>query len=154
MKKWNLIIDVDNCTNCNMCTLASKDEHVGNAFPGYSAEMPKRGAEWKTTQIHWHAPQVVRLLVPTCADGLDLVFPFSLALQLSVVFTFVFSFAFCLAFLCFFQRALGRAVPCLVTLKALHIGKGIQLLLSLRGLLRFFIFIFNVGPFLWIVLKI
>ena len=46
MKKWNLIIDVDNCTNCNMCTLASKDEHVGNAFPGYSAEMPKRGAEW------------------------------------------------------------------------------------------------------------
>ena len=46
MKKWNLIIDVDNCTNCNMCTLASKDEHVGNSFPGYSAEMPKRGAEW------------------------------------------------------------------------------------------------------------
>ena len=46
MKKWNLIIDVDNCTNCNMCTLASKDEHVGNAFPGYSAEMPKGVAEW------------------------------------------------------------------------------------------------------------
>ena len=43
MKKWNLIIDVDNCNNCHMCTLATKDEYVGNNFPGYSAEMPKRG---------------------------------------------------------------------------------------------------------------
>ena len=46
MKKWNLIIDVDNCNNCHMCTLATKDEYVGNNFPGYSAEMPKRGANW------------------------------------------------------------------------------------------------------------
>ena len=46
MKKWNLIIDVENCTNCNMCVLATKDEYVGNSFPGYSAEMPKRGADW------------------------------------------------------------------------------------------------------------
>jgi len=46
MKKWNLIIDVDNCTNCHMCSLACKDEFVGNNFPGYSAEMPKRGVNW------------------------------------------------------------------------------------------------------------
>jgi len=46
MKKWNLIIDVDNCTNCHMCSLACKDEFVGNSFPGYSAEMPKRGVNW------------------------------------------------------------------------------------------------------------
>ena len=46
MKKWNLIIDVDNCNNCHMCSLACKDEFVGNSFPGYSAEMPKRGANW------------------------------------------------------------------------------------------------------------
>ena len=46
MKKWNLIIDVDNCNNCHMCSLACKDEFVGNNFPGYSAEMPKRGANW------------------------------------------------------------------------------------------------------------
>ena len=46
MKKWNLIIDVDNCNNCHMCTLATKDEYVGNNFPGYSAEMRKRGANW------------------------------------------------------------------------------------------------------------
>ena len=46
MKKWNLIIDVDNCNNCHMCSLACKDEFVGNNFPGYSAEMPKRGVNW------------------------------------------------------------------------------------------------------------
>ncbi len=46
MKKWNLIVDVANCTNCNLCTLAVHDEHVGNAFPGYSEEMPKHGHRW------------------------------------------------------------------------------------------------------------
>lgn len=46
MKKWNLIVDVANCTNCNLCTLAVQDEHVGNAFPGYAEEMPKHGHRW------------------------------------------------------------------------------------------------------------
>jgi Fe-S-cluster-containing dehydrogenase component len=46
MKKWNLIVDVDNCTNCHVCVLASQDEHVGNDFPGYAAEMPKHGHRW------------------------------------------------------------------------------------------------------------
>ena len=41
MKKWNLIVDVAKCTNCNCCTLATQDEHVGNEFPGYSAPMPR-----------------------------------------------------------------------------------------------------------------
>ena len=44
--KWNLIVDVANCTNCNNCTLAVQDEHVGNSFPGYAAEMPKHGHRW------------------------------------------------------------------------------------------------------------
>ena len=44
--KWNLIVDVANCTNCNLCVLACHDEHVGNAFPGYSEEMPKHGHKW------------------------------------------------------------------------------------------------------------
>ena len=43
MKKWNLIIDVDNCTNCNMCTLACKDEFVGNVFLDILQKCP-RGA--------------------------------------------------------------------------------------------------------------
>ena len=46
MKKWNLIIDVAECTNCNLCTLATMDEYVGNEFPGYSAPMPKHGHRW------------------------------------------------------------------------------------------------------------
>ena len=46
MKKWNLIVDVAECTNCNLCTLANQDEHVDNEFPGYSAEMPRHGNRW------------------------------------------------------------------------------------------------------------
>ena len=46
MDKWNLIIDVENCINCNMCVLACQDEHVDNDFPNYAAPMPKHGARW------------------------------------------------------------------------------------------------------------
>ena len=46
MSKWNLIIDVAECTNCNNCTLATMDEYVGNEFPGYAAPMPKHGHRW------------------------------------------------------------------------------------------------------------
>ena len=46
MKKWNMIIDVAECTNCNLCTLATMDEYVGNDWPGYAAPMPKHGHKW------------------------------------------------------------------------------------------------------------
>ena len=46
MQKWNMIIDVAECTNCNLCTLAIMDEYVDNDFPGYSAPMPKHGHKW------------------------------------------------------------------------------------------------------------
>jgi len=46
MKKWNLIIDVAECTNCNLCTLASMDEYVGNDWPGVAAPMPRHGHAW------------------------------------------------------------------------------------------------------------
>ncbi len=46
MKKWTMIIDVAECTNCQNCTLASMDEYVGNDWPGYSAPMPKHGHHW------------------------------------------------------------------------------------------------------------
>ncbi len=45
-EKWNVLIDVAECTNCNLCVLANLDEHVDNDFPGYCAPMPKHGAHW------------------------------------------------------------------------------------------------------------
>lgn len=36
-KKWNLIVNVGRCENCYNCVIAENDEHLGNAFPGYSA---------------------------------------------------------------------------------------------------------------------
>ena len=41
--RWNLIIDIERCENCNNCVLANKDEFVGNEFPGYSAPQELHG---------------------------------------------------------------------------------------------------------------
>jgi Fe-S-cluster-containing dehydrogenase component len=46
MKKWNMVIDVAECTNCNLCTLATMDEYIGNDWPPYAAAMPKHGHKW------------------------------------------------------------------------------------------------------------
>jgi Fe-S-cluster-containing dehydrogenase component len=46
MKKWNLIIDVGKCHDCNNCFLACKDEHVGNDWPPHSAGQPWHGQRW------------------------------------------------------------------------------------------------------------
>lgn len=52
MTKWNLIVDVANCTNCSVCTLAVQDEHVGNRFPGFADEMPRHGHHWIHIRRH------------------------------------------------------------------------------------------------------
>ena len=46
MKKWNMIIDIEKCEDCNNCFLACKDEHVGNDWPGYAAPQPLHGQRW------------------------------------------------------------------------------------------------------------
>ncbi|MGE0652122.1 MAG: 4Fe-4S dicluster domain-containing protein [Alphaproteobacteria bacterium] len=46
MSKWNLIVDVAECTNCNLCALATQDEYSGNDWPGVAAEMPRHGHRW------------------------------------------------------------------------------------------------------------
>lgn len=46
MSKWNMIIDVAECTNCQNCTLSAMDEYVDNDWPGYAAAMPKHGHRW------------------------------------------------------------------------------------------------------------
>jgi len=46
MKKWNLIIDVATCHDCNNCFLACKDEFFENDFPPYSVAQPRHGHRW------------------------------------------------------------------------------------------------------------
>lgn len=45
-KQWNMIVDVARCDNCRLCFLATKDEHIGNDFPGYAAAQPPEGHNW------------------------------------------------------------------------------------------------------------
>jgi Fe-S-cluster-containing dehydrogenase component len=46
MKKWNLVVDVARCHDCNDCFLADKDEFVGNDFLPYSVAQPWTGHRW------------------------------------------------------------------------------------------------------------
>jgi Fe-S-cluster-containing dehydrogenase component len=52
MKRWALEIDVKLCINCSNCVLATKDEYVGNVFPGYSAKQPAEGIETIKVERH------------------------------------------------------------------------------------------------------
>lgn len=73
MKKWNMIIDVAECTNCNLCTLAAMDEYVGNEFPGYSAAMPKHGHKWINIlqKERGQVPMIDVAYVPTMCNHCD-----------------------------------------------------------------------------------
>lgn len=46
MKKWNMVVDVALCHDCNNCFLSCKDEYVENDFKGYSAAQPWFGQRW------------------------------------------------------------------------------------------------------------
>jgi Fe-S-cluster-containing dehydrogenase component len=73
MKKWNLIIDVAECTNCNLCTLANMDEYVGNEWPGYTAPMPRHGHRWIDIlqKERGQVPVVDVAYVPTMCNHCD-----------------------------------------------------------------------------------
>lgn len=73
MKKWNLIIDVERCENCYNCVLANKDEHVGNAFPGYAAPQPPHGAHWIRIErkVRGATPAVDVAYLPTLCNHCD-----------------------------------------------------------------------------------
>jgi Fe-S-cluster-containing dehydrogenase component len=73
MKKWNMIIDVAECTNCNLCTLATMDEYVGNDWPGYSAPMPRHGHKWINIlqKERGQTPMIDIAYVPTMCNHCD-----------------------------------------------------------------------------------
>jgi Fe-S-cluster-containing dehydrogenase component len=46
VKKWNLVIDVAKCEECNNCFLSCKDEYIDNDFLPYSLAQPRHGQRW------------------------------------------------------------------------------------------------------------
>jgi Fe-S-cluster-containing dehydrogenase component len=46
MSKWNLIIDVAKCHDCNNCFLSCRDEYCENDFLPYSVAQPRHGHRW------------------------------------------------------------------------------------------------------------
>ena len=45
-RQWYMIIDIEQCEDCNNCFLACKDEHVDNAWPGIALSQPRHGHRW------------------------------------------------------------------------------------------------------------
>lgn len=73
MEKWNLVIDVEKCVYCNCCFLATKDEHVGNDFPGYAAPQPLHGHNWLDIKrkVRGGGPMVEANYMPTTCNQCD-----------------------------------------------------------------------------------
>jgi len=73
MDKWNLIIDVAGCENCNNCVIAAKDELVGNDFPGYSAPHAAQGPGviQIRRKVRGRAPMVDAAYVPVMCNHCD-----------------------------------------------------------------------------------
>ena len=73
MKKWTMIIDVAECTNCQNCTLATMDEYIDNDFPGYAAPMPKHGHHWIDIlqKERGQAPMIDIAFVPVMCNQCD-----------------------------------------------------------------------------------
>jgi Fe-S-cluster-containing dehydrogenase component len=77
MKKWNMIIDVAECTNCQLCALSAMDEYVGNEWPGVAAPMPRHGHNWinilqkERGQVTGGSPMIDIAYVPTMCNQCD-----------------------------------------------------------------------------------
>ena len=72
-KKWNMIVDIARCDNCRNCFLATKDEHIGNEFPGYSAPQPKHDHSWVDIKRHERGrwPAVEANFMPVMCNHCD-----------------------------------------------------------------------------------
>lgn len=72
MKKWNLVIDVAKCFNCQACAITCHDEYHGNDFPGYAASMQnhQRWIEIKTRE-KGRCPMVEVAYLPITCNHCD-----------------------------------------------------------------------------------
>ena len=72
MKKWNLVIDVAKCFNCQACAITCHDEYHGNDFPGYAASMPnhQRWIEIRTRE-KGRCPMVEVAYLPVTCNHCD-----------------------------------------------------------------------------------
>ena len=68
-----MIIDVAECTNCQLCALATMDEYVGNEWPGVAAPMPRHGHHWINIlqKERGQAPMIDIAYVPTTCNHCD-----------------------------------------------------------------------------------
>jgi len=73
MTMWNLIVDVEQCHNCNNCFLACKDEYTDNTHSGYSAPQPLHGHKWINilSKERGAYPVVDTVYVPTMCNHCD-----------------------------------------------------------------------------------
>jgi Fe-S-cluster-containing dehydrogenase component len=73
MNKWNMIVDVAKCTNCALCSIACQDEFVGNEFPGYAEEMPRRGKNWIEIKqkVRGQTPMIDAAYLPVMCQHCD-----------------------------------------------------------------------------------
>jgi Fe-S-cluster-containing dehydrogenase component len=73
MEKWNLVIDVAKCEDCNNCFLACKDEHVDNDFIPYSVSQPRHEHRWIdiVTKERGQCPMVDVANLPTTCMQCD-----------------------------------------------------------------------------------
>lgn len=71
--KWHLIVDVERCDNCRNCFLATKDEHIGNDFPGYAAPQPEKEHSWVDIRQkeRGHYPIVEANFMPVMCNHCD-----------------------------------------------------------------------------------
>jgi Fe-S-cluster-containing dehydrogenase component len=68
-----MIIDVAECTNCQLCALSAMDEYVGNEWPGIAAPMPRHGHHWIDIKQkeRGQAPMIDIAYVPTLCNHCD-----------------------------------------------------------------------------------
>jgi Fe-S-cluster-containing dehydrogenase component len=72
-KKWNMVIDLALCNDCNCCFMADKDEFTGNDWLPFSKAQPWEGHRWISIERKERGqfPQVQVVHVPTLCMHCD-----------------------------------------------------------------------------------